>query len=99
MNKKVIQIVLTVVICACLPVIYMKIAEKQAAATMSNIERSVANDAVKQYEMAARHGDEIEMYTHAGMCAQAFLQIGDEANYRKWKNIEGQLATKIGLPQ
>ena len=99
MNKvKVLQIVLVVVAVITVPIVYTKMLHKQTANTMHNIEMQVANDAVTQFEMVARTGDDMQMYAQAGMCAQAFLQAKDEANYRKWKDVENRLADKLGMP-
>lgn len=39
----------------------------------------------------------MDAYVQAGLVAAAYLQIKDEVNYEKWKEIETQLAKKIGL--
>ena len=66
---------------------------------MQQIENSVANDAVTQYEIAVRSGDKMQMYTQASLCAAAFLQAKDDANYRKWLEIQHRHAKEIGLPE
>ena len=65
---------------------------------MQKIENKVAADAVKQYEIAERQGDKMQMYVQASMCSAAFLQAQDEANYKKWKGIESKIAQQIGVP-
>jgi len=62
--------------------------QKQAASQMSDIEKQVALDSEKKYEIAKSGGDKIEIATHAGMVAAAYLQAKDETNYKKWKEIE-----------
>lgn len=62
------------------------------------IEETVAKDAVRQYMIAERQGDKMQMYVQAGICSAAFLQAEDEQNYRKWKEVENNLARQIGLP-
>ena len=62
-----------------------------------SIEDQVAQNAVKEYQIAAREGDLLQMYTQAGFCSAAFLQAHDEENYRKWKAIEHQLAAQLHL--
>ena len=61
---------------------------RQVPSQMQDISNKVANDAVEKYEIVARQGDKTQMYVQAGMCAAAFLQAKDEANYDKWKAIE-----------
>ncbi|HKQ48545.1 MAG TPA: hypothetical protein VJZ71_10780 [Phycisphaerae bacterium] len=72
--------------------------EKQTAKDLNKIEQQVAADAVKQYEIAKRSGTAIDAYVHAGLVAAAYLQAQDESNYRKWKAIEKQEATRAGVP-
>ena len=62
--------------------------EKQTAKEIKRIEKQVAQDAIKQYRIAKRHGSAIDAYVQAGIVAAAFLQAKDEANYKKWKKIE-----------
>jgi hypothetical protein len=71
--------------------------EKQAQHEMQKIENQVAQDAIKQYEIALKGGDKMEIYVHAGMVTAAFLQAKDEANYLKWKEIERKAAKAAGL--
>jgi hypothetical protein len=71
--------------------------EKQVAKDMSQIEKQVAADAVKQYEIAKRSGSIMDAYVHAGIVSAAFLQAKDEANYQKWKAIERQEGLRAGM--
>lgn len=59
----------------------------------------VCKDAVNEFLIAARQGDKMQMYAQAGFCCAAFLQVQDEANYRKWKAIEREIGRQIGMPQ
>ena len=61
------------------------------------IEGQVANDCIKQYELAVRSGDKMSAYTQASLVTAAFLQADDEENYFKWKAIEKDWAKKVGL--
>ena len=72
--------------------------EKQAAKDLDNIQQQVAADFVNQYEIAKRSGTAIDAHLHAGLAAAAYLQAGDESNYRKWKEIEKREARRAGLP-
>jgi len=73
--------------------------EKQATNNMQQIEQQVAADAVKQYEITKSSGTAIDAYVHAGLVAAAYLQAKDEANYKKWKEIERQEGIRAGMPQ
>ncbi len=64
--------------------------------------RMVAEDFAEQYEMARRNlgsdqNAHIELSVKAGIVAEAFLQAGDEVNYRKWKAIAEQHGQAGGL--
>ena len=72
--------------------------ENQAAKEMQQIENQVAEDAVKQYEIAKRNGNATDAYVHAGLVAAAYLQAKDEVNYKKWKDIENEEAKNAGMP-
>jgi len=71
--------------------------DAQVASDMQKIENQVAEDSVKQYEIAKRNGSAMEAYTYAGMVAAAYLQAKDEENYKKWKEIEKQEAKRAGI--
>ena len=71
--------------------------ESQAKTEMNKIENQVAEDAIRQYEIAKRSGSAMDAYVQAGMVAAAFLQAEDEANYKKWKEIEKEEAKNVGL--
>ncbi|MDD5384561.1 MAG: hypothetical protein PHG89_06745 [Gallionella sp.] len=55
---------------------------------MKGIHNKVAEDAVKQYEIAARSGTAIDVCVQAGFVSAAYLQAQDEPAYKRWKNIE-----------
>lgn len=62
--------------------------EKQAARDLSNIEAQVANDAVKQYNIAKTSGTPMDVCVQASMVSAAYLQAKDDTNYAKWKQLE-----------
>ncbi|MCP4551030.1 MAG: hypothetical protein GY834_03075 [Bacteroidetes bacterium] len=72
--------------------------ERQAASDLNRIEQQVAADSVRQYEIAKRSGNAMDAYVHASLVAAAYLQAEDEANYKKWKEIENQEARNAGMP-
>lgn len=61
------------------------------------IERQVAEDVEKQYELAVKGGDKIEIAVNAGLVAEAYKQAHDEENYLKWKKIENDAKNTAGL--
>ena len=73
--------------------------EKQAARDMDQIEVQVAEDAVRQYEIAKRNGTAIDASVAAGFVAAAYLQAEDEANYQRWKKIEEEENKRAGLTE
>lgn len=62
--------------------------EQQAGRDLSNIEKQVASDSVKQYEIAKRSGTAMDACVHAGLVAAAYIQAKDEPSYQHWKEIE-----------
>ena len=65
--------------------------------TMEDIQNRVAEDAVRQYEIAERQGDKMQIYVQAGLVSAAYLQAQDEANYRRWKEVEREAGRRIGI--
>ena len=61
------------------------------------IETHVADDAVKQFEIAERQGDKVQVCAQAGLVAAAELQAKDDAAYAKWKSIEKSVCYQAGL--
>lgn len=70
-----------------------------AAMEGDRIEAQVAEDAVRQYEIARRGGDAAEICVHAGLVAAAYLQAEDGPNHRKWKAIERADCEAAGMPK
>jgi len=52
---------------------------------------------VKDYNIAARQGDPIQMCVQAGLVSAGYLQANDEANYRKWKSKQKADCAAAGL--
>jgi hypothetical protein len=73
--------------------------EQQTKKEMQKIENQVAADAVKQYEIAKRQGDPIQICVQAGFVSAAYLQAKDEANYQRWKKIESEDCQRAGMPK
>ena len=67
--------------------------------SMNSLYNSVATDAVKQYEIAARQGDKIQICVQAGLVSAAYLQAKDETNYQAWKATEKKVCERAGMPQ
>ena len=62
------------------------------------MENKVADDAVKEYEIAKRSGTKMDICVHAGFVAAAYLQAKDEDKYREWKATERVDCSAAGLP-
>lgn len=62
------------------------------------VEKQVANDAEKEYEIAKQSGTAMDICVHAGLVSAAYLQAKDDVNYQKWKKIEKADCRKAGLP-
>lgn len=58
------------------------------------VERGVASDEIKQYDMCIRNNDYIGASAHAGIVSAAYQQAGDEGNYRKWKILADEAMEK-----
>jgi hypothetical protein len=66
---------------------------------MSNIEKQVASDSVRQYEIVQRNGSKMDMCVHAGIVSAAFVQAKDEENYKIWNAKENSDCARAGLPR
>ncbi len=66
---------------------------------LDKIEDQVAEDAVRQYDIAKRNGNAIDASVAASFVAAAYLQAEDEANYKKWKAIEARESKRAGLTE
>jgi DNA-directed RNA polymerase subunit M/transcription elongation factor TFIIS len=71
--------------------------EKAAQQRMDEVYSQVSSDAEQQYYIAKRNGSKMDAYVHAGFVAAAYLQANDEANYKKWKEIERQDGIRAGM--
>jgi len=71
----------------------------EAKSQMEEIQNQVADDAVKQYEIAKRQGDKTQIWVQAQLVSAAYLQAKDEANYQKWKAVEKQAGKDAGMPE
>lgn len=65
--------------------------------SMQGIHNKVAEDAVKQYDMAARNGSAIDVCVQAGLVSAAYLQAQDESAYKTWKGIEQRDCDAAGI--
>lgn len=76
-----------------------QVAAAIAAPGMDSITRKVATDAVAQYEMAKRQGDQIQTCVQAGFVSAAWLQAKDEPKYIAAKAQEKADCAKAGMPR
>jgi hypothetical protein len=66
---------------------------------MHEIKDQVATDAVRQYQIADRQGDKIQICVQAGLVSAAYLQADDEAAFDHWKKIEHADCAAAGIPR
>jgi hypothetical protein len=71
--------------------------EKQAANDLQNISDKVAQDAVDQYNIAARSGSAMDRCVQAGMVTAAFLQAKNNPAYSEWKVTETRDCAAAGV--
>lgn len=71
--------------------------EYQAEQELQRIENKVAQDLEEQYKIAKNNGSAMDTYVAASQVVAAYLQANDEANYKKWKEIETEEAKKVGI--
>lgn len=64
---------------------------------MQKIKDKVADDAVKQYDIAAQGGTAIDRCVQAGMVAAAYLQAQDQPSYDSWKSTEKTDCAAAGI--
>lgn len=62
------------------------------------VEKHVAADVLKQYEISKKNGNTIETCVHAGIVAAAYLQAKDEANHKVWLQTQAADCKKAGVP-
>jgi hypothetical protein len=68
-------------------------------ATYQEIGSQMAQDAIDRYHMAERNGDRQQMYYQSGIAYNIYLQMKDEPNYRKWRDVEYKLSRVMGMPE
>ena len=71
--------------------------EQQATDSLDTIKNQVAEDSVRQYNIAKSQGDLIQICVQAGMVSAAYLQANDQSNYNRWKRIEKEDCRAAGL--
>ena len=74
-------------------------AQEQTNTVLEDIRNQVATDAVKQYEIANRQGDKMQICVQAGFVSAAYLQAQNESSYRNWKDIQEMDCKRAGLSQ
>lgn len=97
--QKITRLTITAVAVLIIVVVVLNGNYKSAEIGMQQIKNQVAEDAVKQYEIAKKNGSAIDAYSAASMVCAAYLQAKDEANYAKWKAIEKEEAKRAGMPE
>jgi predicted Zn finger-like uncharacterized protein len=72
---------------------------QQTTTGVQLIYDKVAQDAVKQYEIAKRQGDPMQICVQAGFVSAAYLQAQNEPDYRRWKRTQSDDCQRAGIPQ
>jgi hypothetical protein len=73
--------------------------DKDVAREMDGISSQVADDEVKQYNMAAASGKAMDRCVQAGLVSAAYLQAKNSEQYARWKNVEAIDCKAAGLPR
>ena len=74
--------------------------DKLAQNQLDGIKAKVAEDAVKQYEIArSSGGNAIDICVQAGLVSAAYLQAQDQTNYAIWKSRETADCSAAGIPK
>jgi type VI protein secretion system component VasK len=64
---------------------------------IDGIYDQVAEDAVRQYDIARRQGDVMQICVQAGFVTAGYLQAKNEDKYNRWKSIEKDDCKRAGL--
>lgn len=67
------------------------------AGRLDQIHAKVAQDAVREFEIAEKHGTAIDRCVQAGAVTAAFLQAKNETAYADWKRIEVLACDQAGV--
>jgi tetratricopeptide (TPR) repeat protein len=60
----------------------------------SNLDPAYIKDLMDQFEIVKRNGNSVDIAVRAGIIAEAYLNIKDESNYKKWKAVEAEYSKK-----
>ena len=70
----------------------------QTSQVDDEINQQVADDAVRQFEIARRNGTAMDVCLQAMGVSAAYLQANNEPKYAQWKIIEKQACRSAGMP-
>ena len=71
--------------------------QSQVARNLEQVEKQVAADSERQYQIAQSGGNAMDACVQAGIVAAAYLQAKDSWNYEKWKKTEKADCARAGL--
>ena len=57
----------------------------------------VADNEIKKFEIANRNGDKMTACLSAGVVKAAFLEAKNEAEFKKWRDIEKKTCRAVGV--
>ena len=66
---------------------------------LDSVYAEVAEAEVRQYYIAKRKGDLMQICVQAGLVVAGYLQAENETEYRKWKDTERADCSRAGLRQ
>ena len=64
---------------------------------LNDVFEQVAQDEIHQYEIAKKHGSQIDVCLRAQLVAESYLQANNEIYYSKWRSIQKAECSKAGL--
>ena len=62
-----------------------------------NVQEQLIVNTIEQYKIDKKSGSLMEICVQAGIVAGAYKSILDEENYKKWKAIERDDCSKVGV--
>lgn len=71
--------------------------DQEAIESVDRTAETLAEDYTKQYEIAKRGGDKMDICVQAGLVAAFYLEAKEESQYTAWKAIQKKDCRRAGL--